>query len=219
MAETIHDRVKALMKKHGLKQKQLALALGITPQAVNAWFRKGTEPSRANLYALSELFHVSVDELTARTTNGARNENSIMRIDTYSGNPIPMRVLGRISVSRMLHEADNGHEAIAKIPVPFFTGPSADAFIMLDDSMGPKIGAGDIVVIDYDKPYQAEKLIAAHIKSLGAEVFRKFIYDGPDHCALVPLTPGHRSYRFTHEQWAEDVEVLGTYVGSIHHDE
>jgi SOS-response transcriptional repressor LexA len=119
----------------------------------------------------------------------------------------------------MFRETSNNAESINKIPVPFFTGPDADAFVMLDDSMEPKVSVDDIIVIDPAKPYKADKMIAARIKSMDVEVFRKFVYDGPDHVALVPLSPGHRSYKFTHDQWAQDVEVLGTYVGHIHRDE
>lgn len=217
MAETIHDRIRTLIEKHNVKQNQLAKALKITPQAVNAWLRKGIQPSRENLHALSELFMVSVDEIEGRTRRAS--ENSIIRIDTHSGNPIPIRVLGRISVSRMLRNSSNSTETTRKITLPFLVSPTADAFQMIDDSMNPTISAGDIIVIDPDKPYKADKLMAARIISLDVEVFRKFVYDGPDHCALVPLNPGHRSYKFTHEQWLKDVEVLGTFVAFIHRDE
>lgn len=218
MAEPLHDNVRRLMKTHKVKQIQLAKALGISPQAVNGWFKKGIYPSRKNMLALAELFNVSVDELTAETSIGAKPYNSIIRIDTYSGNPIPMRVLGRISVSRMAKQPSNSTEIADKVPVPFYVSPNADAFIMQDASMEPKVSSGDIIIIDPAVPYTPGKLIAARINSMDIEVFRKFVYDGPEHCALVPLTAGHRSYRFTHTEWDQDVEVLGTYVGHIHRD-
>lgn len=215
MAETLQNRIKTLMEKHGIKQNELARRIKVTPQAVNGWFQKGARPSHDNLVALAELFNVTIDELTARTSNGPRPENSIIRIDTYSGKPIPFRVLGEISVSRMLHEPNSGTEFTNKIPAPFPSGPRSEAFSMQDESMYP-IVPGDVIIIDPDVTYAPGDLIAVHIKSMGIEVFRKFGYDGSDHCTLVPQSAGHRTFKFTHEQWAQDVEVLGTYMGHIH---
>ncbi|WP_034469250.1 MULTISPECIES: helix-turn-helix domain-containing protein [Butyrivibrio] len=56
-------RVCELIKAKGLKDKVIAEKLGITPQAVNKWRHKGTFFVLENLYVLSGLLGVSVDEL------------------------------------------------------------------------------------------------------------------------------------------------------------
>jgi DNA-binding Xre family transcriptional regulator len=61
--EATKQRVCDLIKTKGLKDKDIAEQLGITPQAVNKWRHKGTFFVIENLYALSGLLGVSVDEL------------------------------------------------------------------------------------------------------------------------------------------------------------
>ena len=61
--EATKKRVCELIKAKGLKDKTIADRLGITPQAVNKWRHKGTFFVIENLYILSGLLGVSVDEL------------------------------------------------------------------------------------------------------------------------------------------------------------
>ena len=61
--EATKKRVCDLIKEKGLKDKIIADKLGITPQAVNKWRHKGTFFVLENLYVLSGLLGVSVDEL------------------------------------------------------------------------------------------------------------------------------------------------------------
>lgn len=58
------QNIKCLMEKNGLTVKYIQeyLALG-TPQSIYHWFDGRNLPTVDNLYALSELFHTSVDEL------------------------------------------------------------------------------------------------------------------------------------------------------------
>lgn len=51
------------MEERKLKQKDLADILGISPAAVSQWNDEGTNITTDNLYSLSKLFHVTVDEL------------------------------------------------------------------------------------------------------------------------------------------------------------
>ena len=61
--EATKKRVCDLIRAKGLKDKTIADTLGITPQAVNKWRHKGTFFVIDNLYILSGLLGVSVDEL------------------------------------------------------------------------------------------------------------------------------------------------------------
>ena len=47
----------------GLTQEYVAEALGVSRQAVSKWENGSSEPSTANLMALSRLYGLSVDEL------------------------------------------------------------------------------------------------------------------------------------------------------------
>ncbi len=61
--EATKKRICELIKKKGLKDKTIAEKMGITPQAVNKWRHKGTFLVIENLYILSGLLGVSMDEL------------------------------------------------------------------------------------------------------------------------------------------------------------
>ena len=61
--EATKKRVCELIKEKGLKDKTIADKLGITPQAVNKWRHKGTFLVIDNLYILSGMLGVSIDEL------------------------------------------------------------------------------------------------------------------------------------------------------------
>lgn len=65
--------IKSLMEEKGLKQKELAEILGISPSAVSQWDEGGTNITADNLYYLSKLFHVTVDELL----EGKRTDESL----------------------------------------------------------------------------------------------------------------------------------------------
>ena len=61
--EVTKKRICELIKAKGLKDKIIADRLGITPQAVNKWRHKGTFFVLENLYVLSGILEVSVDDL------------------------------------------------------------------------------------------------------------------------------------------------------------
>ena len=57
-----------MIKAKGLKDKAIADKMGITPQAVNKWRHKGTFLVVENLYVLSGMLGVSVDDLLVPVT-------------------------------------------------------------------------------------------------------------------------------------------------------
>lgn len=57
--------IKSLMDEKKLKQKDLAVILGISSAAVSQWNEDGTNISIDCLFSLSKLFHVTVDEILA----------------------------------------------------------------------------------------------------------------------------------------------------------
>lgn len=59
----MNNFIKSLMDEKGLKQKELAAILGISPAAVSQWNEEGTNISVEYLFSLSKIFHITVDEL------------------------------------------------------------------------------------------------------------------------------------------------------------
>ena len=61
--EATKKKICEMIKAKGLKDRAVAEKLGVTPQAVNKWKHKGTFIVIDNLYILSGMLGVSVDEL------------------------------------------------------------------------------------------------------------------------------------------------------------
>ena len=71
--------IKSLMEERNLKQKELAEILGISPAAVSQWNEEGTNITTDNLFSLSKLFHVTVDELLEGKRMGESLEDKWQR--------------------------------------------------------------------------------------------------------------------------------------------
>ena len=71
--------IKSLMEERSLKQKDLAAILGITPSAISSWNEEGTNVSTDNLFSLSKLFHITIDELLEGKRSGESLEDKWKR--------------------------------------------------------------------------------------------------------------------------------------------
>ena len=60
----LSENIYTLRRKSGLSQEQLAEKLGVSRQAISKWEGGLSTPELDKLRALSECFHVSIDELT-----------------------------------------------------------------------------------------------------------------------------------------------------------
>ena len=70
MKASIGSRIQELRKLEGLTQEALAAQMGVSPQAVSKWETDLSTPDLSVLIALSDYFHVSLDELV----RGARTD-------------------------------------------------------------------------------------------------------------------------------------------------
>lgn len=61
----LSEKIYALRRKSGLSQEQLAEKIGVSRQAVSKWEGGLSIPELDKLKALSEFFHISIDELTS----------------------------------------------------------------------------------------------------------------------------------------------------------
>ena len=71
--------IKSLMDERNLKQKDLALILGISPAAISSWKDDVNDISTEHLYSLSKIFHVTVDELLEEKRTGESLEDKWKR--------------------------------------------------------------------------------------------------------------------------------------------
>lgn len=63
MKINLGEKIKELRKRDGRKQEDLAVALGVTNQAVSRWEANGGYPDIEMLPAIANYFHITIDEL------------------------------------------------------------------------------------------------------------------------------------------------------------
>ena len=62
----VADRIKELMKEHGLNQVRLAENVGVKQNTISAWLLNKKEPSITSLWLLADYFDVDIDYLVGR---------------------------------------------------------------------------------------------------------------------------------------------------------
>lgn len=60
------EKLKSIRKQAGMSQEKLAEKLGVSRQAVTKWETDAGIPDIGNLRAISDLFHISIDELLGK---------------------------------------------------------------------------------------------------------------------------------------------------------
>lgn len=214
MADTIHTRLERLLEQTGRRQNQLAKACDVSPQAVNAWLGRGRAvvPDQENLKKIAAFFETTVDYLLGGDPGIPSHRNSIISVDSPRGSEVPLLPLDQLKDIRTDNSSVKGMARGSTVQTKHQVSAEAVAFALQDSSMEPRFFEHDIIVIDPQLEYGPGDFIAAHIKSLDISVFRQFAYDGSDHVVLTAANPQHRTFRFTHAQWKEDVTVLGSWV-------
>lgn len=66
----LSEKIYALRRKSGLSQEQLAEKIGVSRQAISKWEGGLSTPELDKLKALSEFFHVTMDELVSEQEPG-----------------------------------------------------------------------------------------------------------------------------------------------------
>lgn len=70
-----HENLIQLRKKANLSQEQLADKLGVTRQAISKWESGQTKPEADKILLLSDIFHVTTDQLLKGAENPKKIKN------------------------------------------------------------------------------------------------------------------------------------------------
>ena len=73
---TFSEQLMYYRKQNSLSQEQLGEKIGVSRQSVSKWELGDTTPEMEKLILLSDLFHISIDELTGRTVNDNFTQDS-----------------------------------------------------------------------------------------------------------------------------------------------
>lgn len=66
MINSFGNNLKSLRKENKLSQAKLAEMIGVTQQCVSEWEKSNMEPTLSNLWTLSDIFEISIDELVGK---------------------------------------------------------------------------------------------------------------------------------------------------------
>lgn len=66
------NRIAAWLKAVGMSQRQLAIKLGLSPGAVNAWVKNHAAPTHSNMIAIVEALGVSMERFYGRVPKKAK---------------------------------------------------------------------------------------------------------------------------------------------------
>ena len=70
----MRNNIKELRKESGLRQEDMAKALGVTRQTINAIENGKYSPSLELAFAISELFQLKIEEIFYINRGGEKNE-------------------------------------------------------------------------------------------------------------------------------------------------
>ena len=82
----LSERIYQFRRRSGLSQEQLAEKIGVFRQAISKWESGASTPELEKLLALSECFHITLDELV-REEAGSPGEDETPRKGEGSGAP------------------------------------------------------------------------------------------------------------------------------------
>lgn len=88
----LSEKIYTLRRKSGLSQEQLAEKIGVSRQAIPKWEGGLSTPELEKLKALSDCFHITIDELT---------ENQISSDSPYAGKTEPDRAFHKGGESKI----------------------------------------------------------------------------------------------------------------------
>lgn len=139
------SRIGEMLINHHLTQKQVADALGVTPQAVGRWARGESTPSPAKLKELSQLLNSSTEELNHRRPAGVGDNltaSDEITIPVFAVSPTVSA--GDKELVRMIKVSKNW--ILSKVPTANLQ--SLQLINPVDDSMAPTIPTTGFVIVD-----------------------------------------------------------------------
>ena len=95
----LSERIYQFRRKSGLSKEQLAEKIGVSRQAISKWESGTSTPELEKLLALSECFHITLDELV-RAETGNQRENEVPQ--NIEGNKVPKSIELKVGISLCL---------------------------------------------------------------------------------------------------------------------
>ena len=95
----LSERIYKFRRKSGLSQEQLAEKIGVSRQAISKWESGTSTPELEKLLALSECFHITLDELVKEETVNQSTNEMPQKIE---GTKVPKDIELKVGISLCL---------------------------------------------------------------------------------------------------------------------
>ncbi len=109
------NNISARRKAKGMTQEELAVNLGVSPQAVSKWENNLSCPDISLLPSIAKIFGISVDELIgASSSEAATNNNTASEPETTYEEPV---FTGKKATTLLITTEKNGKVSNVRIPL------------------------------------------------------------------------------------------------------
>lgn len=134
MGMTFGKKLKDIRKRAGMSQERLAERLGVSRQAVTKWETDAGTPELENITALSSLFHVSIDELLSRETDGNRPADYLYESVTEYDIDLPKHFDMKLGgADTLLLSGYEGEKILVRLASNSLTSLKSDIKVKIDD--------------------------------------------------------------------------------------
>nr|DAP38488.1 MAG TPA: Repressor protein CI [Caudoviricetes sp.] len=146
------DRLNMLLEHKNVSQRQLALAIGISPQSVQQWAKGQAKPSAERLQSVAEFFDVSPSYLMfgeefAQCQEADDDTISIPVLNVRGSCGINHAITDMVEMVKLLRVAKKW--LVEKVGVVNFK--KLHIITAVGDSMSPTFSDGDFVIVDTSK--------------------------------------------------------------------
>lgn len=138
------EYIKSLIKERSLKQREVALAIGVEPQDWNNWMFRSVFPHYNKLKDLAKLLETDVAELTTEKliTEPDENSNYINDSNWSTIDSVPFYDLDARTANAIFSKSNEANTPTDQVYIP---GLAADFVIpYFGKEMNPVISSGDL---------------------------------------------------------------------------
>lgn len=191
------NTIKALRKKHGLNQSQLAQRLNVTQATVSRWESGDILPDIEMVKSMAQMFNTSTDALL-------ENSNQV------SSRGVKIPVLGRVQAGIPIEAIEDILDYEEIEPELAETGEFF-ALQIKGDSMEPKFSEGDVVIVRRQPDIESGEIAVVLVNGDCATV--KKIVKHTNGISLVSSNAAYMPMFYTMQEIKDlPVEVLGKVI-------
>jgi repressor LexA len=189
------DKIKSLRKRDGISQKALAQTLGVSQSTVAMWENGKNTPEYGTLMKLSEVFNVSLDDITG---NSSANVLKSVPVLGYVRAGVPTEAAEEVLDYEEIYIKECDHSDYFALQIQ-------------GDSMSPRMMDGDIVIVKRQFDCENGDICVAMINDCETTV-KKLIKKDLG-IILMPLNPSYEPIVFTNDTASKNrVSILGKVV-------